>query len=202
MIDMLTNKYRKLKAIVYAYLMRKSYLYYGRKSLIISPLRIDGKENIHIGHNVYISYRAWLAAHSIDGGSVQLFIDDNVHIGNFNHIYAINRICIERDVLTADKVYITDNMHSFEDISRPIWVQPICKKGNGVVIGSGSWLGENVCVLGASIGRNCIIGANSVVTHDIPDYCVAVGVPAKVIKRYDVNQKRWRTTNVDNEFEE
>ena len=60
-----------------------------------------------------------------------------------------------------------------------------------VVIGEGSWLGEHVCVIGASIGKNCVIGANSVVTHDVPDYSIAVGVPAKVIKRYNFNSKQW-----------
>jgi acetyltransferase-like isoleucine patch superfamily enzyme len=59
------------------------------------------------------------------------------------------------------------------------------------VIGEGSWLGENVCVIGASIGKHCVIGANSVVTKDIPDYSVAVGIPAKVIKKYNFNKCEW-----------
>ena len=70
--------------------------------------------------------------------------------------------------------------------------QPI--RQNGIVeIGEGSWLGHNACVLGASIGKHCVIGANSVVTHDIPDYSVAVGSPAKIIRRYDSTTKTWRS---------
>lgn len=57
-----------------------------------------------------------------------------------------------------------------------------------MVIGEESWLGENVCVLSAKIGRYCIIGLNSVVTKDVPDYCVATGMPAKIIKRFDIEQ--------------
>ena len=59
------------------------------------------------------------------------------------------------------------------------------------MIGDDSWIGENVCIIGASIGRHCVIGANAVVTKEIPDYCVAVGNPARVIKRYDFEQKDW-----------
>lgn len=88
------------------------------------------------------------------------------------------------------KVYISDNLHSFEDIGTPIHKQPIKQIGT-VRIGEGSWLGENVCVIGANIGKHCTIGANSVVTHDIPDYSVAVGAPAKVIKRYDFETQQW-----------
>jgi acetyltransferase-like isoleucine patch superfamily enzyme len=59
----------------------------------------------------------------------------------------------------------------------------------------GAWLGENVCVIGASIGKNSVIGANSVVTKNIPDYCVAVGSPAKVIKKYNVEKQIWEAYN-------
>lgn len=60
-----------------------------------------------------------------------------------------------------------------------------------MVIGEGSWIGENVCVIGASVGRHCVIGANAVVTKDIPDYSVAVGAPARVIKKYNFNRGAW-----------
>jgi len=60
-----------------------------------------------------------------------------------------------------------------------------------VSIGDGSWIGENVCIVGATIGKNCVIGANSVVTKNIPDFCVAVGIPARIIKRYDLNKCAW-----------
>ena len=71
---------------------------------------------------------------------------------------------------------------------------------NTVEIGEGSWLGENVCVLGTHIGKHCVIGANSVVTKDIPDYSVAVGIPAKVIKRFDLESKSWRRIDDKGQF--
>ena len=97
-------------------------------------------------------------------------------------------------MLIADKVYISDNMHGYEDISLPITRQPI-RQCAPVVIGKESWLGENVCVIGASIGKHCVIGANSVVTKSIPDYCIAVGAPARVIKRFDFSNSSWVKLN-------
>lgn len=121
---------------------------------------------------------------------VHLIIENGCCIGNFNHIYSTRSIILHKNVLTADKVYISDNLHGYQDIGKPVVHQSIVQ--NGVVeIGEGSWLGENVCVIGAKIGKHCVIGANSVVTHDIPDYSVAVGSPAKVIKQYDFDNKKW-----------
>jgi acetyltransferase-like isoleucine patch superfamily enzyme len=64
------------------------------------------------------------------------------------------------------------------------------------LIGDGSWIGENACIIGAHVGKNCVIGANAVVTSDIPDYSVAVGVPAVVIKRFDAPSKMWISSKI------
>ena len=125
-----------------------------------------------------------------DAAICKFVIKDGCSIGNFNHIYATGELTIEEHVLTADRVYISDNLHGYEDITTPIHKQPIKQNGH-VTIGEGSWLGENVCVVGASVGKHCVIGSNSVVTKDIPDYSVAVGIPARAIKRYDFELKKW-----------
>ena len=114
---------------------------------------------------------------------------------DYNHIIATRKILIGKSVLTANHVYITDNLHGYKDVTVPIICQPITQL-NDVIIGDGSWIGENVCIIGASIGKHCVIGANAVVTKDIPDYCVAVGVPAKVIKLFDFNTNTWRRCSV------
>ena len=173
---------------------------FGHKSQLVSPLSLDGKKNISIGNQVYVGYKTWLAALPLTGEkSCLLELQDGVTIGHFNHIYATKKIILEKDVLTADRVYISDNLHGYSDIYMPIKNQPIIQHGE-VVIGEGSWLGENVCVLGAKIGKHCVIGANSVVTRDIPDYSVAVGAPAKIIKRYDFTTETWRETNPQGNF--
>lgn len=164
---------------------------FGIHSVFLSPLRIDGGRNVKIGNHVSIQYKTWLGALPLTGSDkVELIIEDGSIIGNFNHIFATKKIIIHKKVLTADKVFISDNLHGYTDITAPISDQPIVQNGT-VEIGEGSWLGENVCVIGANIGKHCVIGANSVVTKDIPDYCVAVGAPAKVIKQYNFDNNEW-----------
>jgi acetyltransferase-like isoleucine patch superfamily enzyme len=93
-------------------------------------------------------------------------------------------------VLTADRVHISDNEHIFANVSIPVMKQGVTSRGV-VAIGEGTWIGENANVLSCKVGRNCVIGANAVVISDIPDFSVAVGVPARVVKRYDPGEKRW-----------
>jgi len=163
----------------------------GKKTRIKNPLRINGFKNIYIDDNVLIQYKTWLAAYPIDKNKrCRLSIGENTVIGHFNHIYATKNISIGKNVLIADKVYISDNSHSFDDPIMPIMYQQT-KQLNEVFIGDGSWIGENVCIIGASIGKHSIIGANSVVTKDIPDYSIAVGSPAKVTKQYSFDTKEW-----------
>ena len=181
---------------VFKFFYRSKFKDFGKKSNIFFPLKLNGIENISIGDNVQIAYKTWLAAVPLNGDiNCSLQIMDGCQIGNFNHIYATKSIIIGKNVLTADRVYITDNLHSYEDIELPILKQPIKQIGK-VEIGEGSWLGENVCILGARIGKHCVIGANSVVTKDIPDYSVAVGIPARIIKRYCFDKKEWIKENI------
>ena len=178
------------KKIRYHLIYKPKFAYIHHDASIKSPLHIDCPSYMYIG-DVVVGYKSWLAAVPLtDAPKCSLTIKDGCILGHFNHIYATGELIIEENVLTADRVYISDNLHGYEDISIPIHKQAI--KQNGVVIiGEGSWLGENVCVIGASVGKHCVIGANSVVTKDIPDYSVAVGIPAKVIKKYDFELKQW-----------
>jgi len=180
---------------LFRFFYKSKFKEFGNRSSILFPLNLNGLSNISIGNNVCIDNKVWLAAVPHTGEQqCELIIGDGTCIGNFNHIYATKSIVIGKNVLTADKVYISDNLHGYENIDLPILKQPIKQIGN-VIIGDGSWLGENACVIGAKIGRNCVIGANSVVTRDIPDYSVAIGAPAKVIKQYCFDTKEWKKVN-------
>jgi len=178
----------KLRALTY---YKMCFRQYGQHTLILRPLLLEGCKNISIGDRTFIYDQVWLAAMPLtENKNPELRIGNNCGIGHFNHIYATNCITIEDGVLTADKVYISDTFHSYEDLNAPIKEQKV-RSPKDVIIGESSWLGENVCVIGASIGKHCVIGANAVVTHDIPDYSVAVGIPARVIKRYDAQTQKW-----------
>ena len=174
--------------LYYSFIFKKI----GKNFSIRKPIKLQGTERISIGANVSIGWGAWLAAfpHTKFIEECELIIEEGVSIGNFAHIYATKKICIQKNVLIADKVYISDNLHGYEDICTPIIKQPIVQKGE-VEIGEGSWIGEGVCIIGAKIGKNVVIGANAVVTKDIPDYCVAVGLPARIIKRYNLEKQIW-----------
>lgn len=167
---------------------------YGQNVSIMKPLRIMGGGNIYIDDNVSIHSYCWLAAVPLTDEGVKdkcrLTIKNGSVIGDFAHIFATHEITIEEDVLLANFVYISDNAHGYEDVDVPIIKQPIVQKSS-VKIGKGSWIGEHVSIFGASIGTHCIIGSNSVVNHDIPDYSIAVGAPAKVIKQYNFKTKKW-----------
>lgn len=175
---------------------------FGAGSVIISPLHLDGAQNIRLGAHVSVQYKLWLSAipfTSVGEGNCHLIFGDGCTIGHFNHIIATKRVEFGRNVLTADKVYVSDCSHGFEDINTPIRLQPVIQC-NEVFIGDDSWIGENVCIMGASVGKHCVIGANSVVTRDIPDYSVAAGCPARIIKRYDFETQQWRKTDKDGTF--
>jgi len=169
----------------------KSFAYLAPNARIQRLLRIEGKQNISIGNNVIIQRLTWLAAVPLTNAQkCKLTIGEGTIIGHFNHIYATGEIIIGKNVLTADKVYIADNQHNYVDVNVPIRKQSI-KQLPAITIGDGTWLGENVCVIGVSIGKNCVVGANSVVNKPLPDYCVAVGSPAKIIKKYNFQSKEW-----------
>lgn len=161
----------------------------GSRSCIYKPLQIDHANTISIGTKVFVGHNSWLMG-SETQDSKGLIIKDNTIIGHFAHIIAYREVIIENDVLLADKVFISDCSHNYKGADIPIQNQGISFI-KPVLIGEGSWLGENVCVCGADIGKHCVIGANSVVTKDIPDYCVAVGSPAKIIKKYDEKLAEW-----------
>jgi len=180
---------------LFRFFFRFSFKKLGKNSCIIFPLNIQGMKNISIGDNVYIAYKSYLASVPLTGGENPILeLGDGTSIGNFNHIFATEKIIIGKKVLTADKVYISDNLHSYEDVTIPIMDQEI-KQINHVEIGDGTWIGENVCILGAKIGKNCVIGANAVVTKDIADYSVVVGSPAVVIKKFNIIKNKWEKIN-------
>lgn len=173
-------------------LISHAFAAFGARSAMLRPHGIEGIRNIHIGRDVYVANGALLAAVPLTGSaSCELRLGDGCKIGANNHLYGTRSVVFEDNVLTAGNVYVSDNAHGFRDTTQPILAQSI-EQLAPVRIGSGSWLGQNVCVIGASIGKGCVIGANSVVLQDIPDYCVAAGAPARVVRSYDPQSGQWQ----------
>lgn len=163
----------------------------GKNSVIVSADSVQGISNISLGDNVFIASGSVLAAVSLgENTAPRLSIGNRCTLGRNNHIYSTGDIYLEEGVLTAANVYISDNQHQYANTAKFILDQPV-QQLKQVCIGEGSWLGQNVCVIGASVGKGCVIGANSVVLSDVPDYCVAVGSPARVIRRFDHESGSW-----------
>ncbi len=95
--------------------------------------------------------------------------------------FAADSIEIGDAVLMAWNVQILDFHHRTTDRTRPIWQQGVDRVAP-VKIKEGAWLGTNVVVMpGVTIGRNAVVGANSVVNSDVPDFATAVGAPARIL---------------------
>jgi len=136
----------------------------------------DG-EGIVVRDGVFIGTGTIL---SMADGTIE--IDAGANIGSYCRIGTLGHTRIGRKVLLAAYCYIVGGGHETGNIEMPIIDQPNCTKG-GAVVDDGSWLGARVTVMdGVHIGRHVIVGAHAVVTEDVPDYAVAVGIPARVTK--------------------
>ena len=172
---------------------RLVFMRYGRNVYFFPGVHVVRPQYISIGDNVTIGRNAELFVHPEDRETKEAIIEigDNVHIGTYNIIGARSKIVIEENVLLGPYVLIGDHSHEYEDIEVPIKFQGVTNP-RPVRIGRDGWIGANVFVLpSVTIGRHVVIGANSVVNRDIPPYSVAVGAPARVIKRYDFESKQW-----------
>ena len=146
---------------------------------------LKGKKKIYLATNVTI--RPFV---QIWGGTVR--IGKGSEIGERCRISIANSLEIGEKVLLSPNVYITDCDHEYRDIDIPVMDQGIVQRGQKVLIGDGSYIGINSVIVGnVKIGKHCVIGANSVVTKDVPDYCVAVGSPVMLKKRYRQEDKEW-----------
>lgn len=190
MANIVFRIYKKIYQIFFWFFHRFTFKSLSRSAVLVSPFRVDGGKGIVIEAGTFFQRGLWLYCCGVDGVKASLLVGKGCVFGYNNHITCVREVSIGDYVLTANNVYISDNLHEYEDISRPIIQQPIRFK-RAVVIGAGTWIGENVSIIGASVGKNSVIGANSVVTRDIPDYCVAVGAPAVVIRQFDLQQNKW-----------
>ena len=152
---------------------------------------IMGLGNIRIGNNFVAGSGLKLRAFTEFKGKCYkptIEIGNDVHFETDCHIGCINRICIGDGCLFASRVFITDHGHGCGNLQEsciPPLQRDLYSKGE-CVIGSNVWVGEGVVILpGVHIGGGSIIGANAVVTSDIPPLCVAAGVPARVIRHLE-----------------
>jgi lipopolysaccharide O-acetyltransferase len=171
-------------------------LFFRHARLIRLPFDIRNKNYIKIGRGFTTGFGCRIEAYPKDKRKV-LFIGKNVQMNDYVHITAMESVVIGNNVLMASKIYISDcshgsysgNTNDSNPDSRPAERTLFSKP---VVIKDNVWLGEFVSVLpGVTIGKGTIVGANSVVSKNLPDYVIAVGTPAKPIKKYNFETQKW-----------
>jgi acetyltransferase-like isoleucine patch superfamily enzyme len=168
----------------------------GRKVSIHYSCDLGNTGLIQMGDSVTVHKDVWLHAHPTPNRPPEpvLIIDDHCFIARRSHISARNRIHIEREVILAASVLIEDHSHAYDDPNLPIGEQGV-NEGGRIRIGQGCWLGQNAAIICNSgeltLGRNCVVAANAVVTKSAPPYSVLSGNPARIVKQYDPVTQRW-----------
>ena len=168
---------------LFSWTMRARVGAWGCGSRIWPPAIIVRGDGIAIGDRVIIREQAWLNTQvRREDGRPALVIGSGSYIGRFVQINAWFEVIIEPNVLIADRVYISDAEHHFEDREVPIRLQGDFYKAP-VRLRSGCWIGIGSVILpGVTVGRNAVVAANAVVRHDVPDYTVVGGIPAKILR--------------------
>lgn len=190
------NTYGILGILQLIYFKIRTKLMFPKAKLIRFPFRIRGKNNITIDSGFVTGFNCRIDAFSNHPKKEIIKIGKNVQINDNVHIGAIENVIIEDNVLIASKVFITDHDHgkySGSDQDSP-YSRPDERKLSSakVVIGKNVWIGEYVSVLkGVTIGEGSIIGTMSLVNKNIPPFCIAVGSPAKVIKKFNHISNKW-----------
>lgn len=172
---------------------KKHFGYLGAGARISSPvLQISHPENISIGENSQIlSYARIQTYPELMEKPGRIVIGKGCFLCYFLTILGGADVTIGDGVLMASHVLICSESHGVDPTSElPYMSQPL--KCAPITIGDGTWIGEKACILsGVSIGKKCIIGAGAIVTKSIPDYSMAVGNPARVIKKFDFEKNEW-----------
>jgi len=181
--------YVRLQSKIFTFFASKSFKSFGEKSTIQLPVRIWGESKTVIGKNVFIGPGCCLLALDGEAGeSGKIKIGDRCSFTGDLTITSHLEVVIEDDVLMGRNIHISDHAHKFSEVQTPIKNQGNTKP-ELVKIGRGVWLGQGVVVCpGVKIGEYSVIGANSVVTKDVPRNSLAVGTPAKVIRKIGVKE--------------
>lgn len=173
-------------------------IFFSKARLLRLPIYIRGKKHFDFKPGFTAGYGCRIECFDVlSSRSHTLRIGLNCQIGDYVHIASGESVTIGNNCLLASKIYISDISHgvysgagthsSPSELARDRILHT-----SPVSIGDNVWIGESVSILpGVQIGDNCIIGANSVVNKSIPDNCIAVGAPARIIKKYDFNSEQW-----------
>ena len=173
---------------IYAKFLKYEFRRFGENNSIDGFADLVGSDCISIGSNCKIQKECFLTAWKSFGNKKfmpEIIIGNNVSLGAYNHISAINSIKIGNGVLTGKWVTIVDNSHgdtNLKSLYKSPSKRPMVSKRKAL-IGDDVWIGDKVTILpNVEIGKGAVIAANSVVTKNVKSYTVVGGNPATIIK--------------------
>lgn len=172
-----------IRAVIY----KIFFLKIGKMSYFGKPLFLLGIKKIEIGNKVRIFPGARMEVH----GKGKITFEDEVAIGQNLHITSKDsNLIIGKRTTISGNVFITNIDHEYQEIDIHIMNQPFNVRETK--IGENCFIGYGVGIqAGTKLGKQCVVGANSIVRGKFPDYCVIAGVPAKIIKKYNFKTKKW-----------
>ena len=184
---------RKLFWAIRGVLYKASFGKFGNVSYIGKPTSILGRKGIYVGDRVRI--QPGIRMETANNGSI--VIGNNTSIGQNVHITADEEALeIGENCTILGNSFITNIDHDYQEIDVHIMEQKRMVKTTS--IGSNCYIGYGACIqAGTILGKQCVVGANAVVRGTYPDYCVIVGIPARVVKQFDQNTKRWEKVRHD-----
>ena len=158
--------------------------------------QINGQMVIERGAT--ISRGCWVNVPNTLTSTCILHLGARAFVGRQSVISAMNRVTIEHDCLISPHALIMDHAHAFADPGIPI-IRQGSTPGGTIVLESGCWIGYGAAVIAnrgeVRIGRNSVVGANTVVTQSVPPFVVVVGNPARIVKRFDATKNVWESIN-------
>lgn len=190
------SRYGILGVLMLAINLVRTKFVFKNARIIRFPIDIRGKKFIKVSRGFTCGVGCRIESFPISDNAT-LFFGENFQMNDYVHITAMEKVEIGKNVLLASKIYISDCTHGSysgdsSDSSPEVAPSIRALSSKPVMIEDNVWLGEFVSVLpGVTIGRGTIVGANSVVSKSLPSYVIAVGSPAKPIKKYNFNTLRW-----------
>jgi len=187
-------------------LLSKGGVMFGKLIYVEKNVTIKGYENIEIGTKckifqgtildatngkIIFSNNVTICVNSIiNSAGGYISVDSGTTVGDLCNLYGQGGLKIGKNIMIASCVQIVPNQHEYRDVSKAIKFQSEISKG--ITIDDGCWIGTNVVILDNSkIGKNSVIAAGCIVNKSTPDYSVIAGVPSRIIKQYNLIEKRW-----------